>query len=241
LTDAASLLWRLALCSAFPKGQEDYIFSFWKRVLDLFRPFIGQHLSCFNDIHIMMCLSFLSTMESDDKNIFFKECQDFLSSQETYISAYQNDTTPFHKVSDLNFPFSSPSPGQAYGTAPANVWATRYLGLPACHAMLAFTQQDYKKVIDLLLPLRHHFFHMGSSHAQRDFLDWTLIEACIRENQDNLANVLLAERTQTRGTNAQAWVRYAVVLDRLGQPTAAENARLNAYQLGFGQFGQSAH
>lgn len=56
-----------------------------------------------------------------------------------------------------------------------------------------------------------------------------------------LARALLAERTAYKTGSAQAWIRYAVVLQRLGDGNAAEIAMRNSYALGIGQGGKGAH
>jgi hypothetical protein len=56
-----------------------------------------------------------------------------------------------------------------------------------------------------------------------------------------LARALLAERTALKTGSAQSWVRYAVVLERLGDETGADAARLTAHALGLGQGGKGAH
>eukprot|EP00638_Chattonella_subsalsa_P000598 CAMPEP_0117742682 /NCGR_PEP_ID=MMETSP0947-20121206/5683_1 /TAXON_ID=44440 /ORGANISM="Chattonella subsalsa, Strain CCMP2191" /LENGTH=525 /DNA_ID=CAMNT_0005559235 /DNA_START=81 /DNA_END=1658 /DNA_ORIENTATION=- len=242
LTDSASLLWRLSLCQALP---EDNTAELWESVLRLFRPFIGQHLSAFNDIHIMMCLASLASEQFEKQAQYLEEAESFLASMEEYVSKYeakeQQKTATDIEISEYSFPLSTPFPGQLYSKAPANVWVTKYLGLPACQALLAFTKGDFTTATQLLLSRRQHFQLLGSSHAQRDFLDWTLIESCLRGEQTKMASVLLAERTMQKGGNAQSWVRYATVLDDLGNATAAEQARMTAYQLGLGQAGKGAH
>ena len=56
-----------------------------------------------------------------------------------------------------------------------------------------------------------------------------------------LARALLAERTALKTGSAQAWVRYAIVLERLGDHISADMARRTAYALGIGQGGAGAH
>ena len=56
-----------------------------------------------------------------------------------------------------------------------------------------------------------------------------------------LARALLAERTALKTGSAQAWVRYAVVLERLGDHSSADIARRTAYALGIGQGGSGTH
>ncbi len=70
----------------------------------------------------------------------------------------------------------------------------RDVGLASCKAMIAFGQQRYGDVIKALLPIRTTAHRFGGSHAQRDILTQTLIEAAIRARNIGLATNLIAER-----------------------------------------------
>jgi tetratricopeptide (TPR) repeat protein len=54
---------------------------------------------------------------------------------------------------------------------------TRQLGLPACQALAAFGRGDYTLAITLLASLPAHVHRLGGSHAQRDVLHLTLLQA----------------------------------------------------------------
>jgi len=77
----------------------------------------------------------------------------------------------------------------------------------------------------LLLPLRHAFIRMGASHAQRDIFHQYLLEAAIAGGRLALARALLSERTLAKPHSLGSWMRYATVLDQLGEPEAASAAR----------------
>jgi tetratricopeptide (TPR) repeat protein len=81
----------------------------------------------------------------------------------------------------------------------------REVGLNAAKAMLAFARQDYASVIEQLMPVRDVSSRFGGSHAQRDVLTLTLIEAAIRGNRQSLARHLLAERTVAKTQSALGW------------------------------------
>lgn len=68
------------------------------------------------------------------------------------------------------------------------------VGIATCTAMIAFGQQAYQQVIELLLPIRTIAHRFGGSHAQRDILTQTLIEAAIRGGDMQLATNLISER-----------------------------------------------
>lgn len=75
-----------------------------------------------------------------------------------------------------------------------NAGFVREVGRAATLAMRAFGDGDYAQTIDLLRPIRHSAHRFGGSHAQRDLIDLTLIEAARRAGQSQLAAALVAER-----------------------------------------------
>jgi hypothetical protein len=70
----------------------------------------------------------------------------------------------------------------------------REVGLSAARAMQAFGDSRHTEVVELLRPLRSVAHRFGGSHAQRDLIDLTLIEAALRAGQTPLARALAAER-----------------------------------------------
>jgi hypothetical protein len=76
----------------------------------------------------------------------------------------------------------------------SNVAMTAEVGLPVCAAILAFAEERYGDVVELLHPIRSVVHHFGGSNAQRDAIARTLLEACIRDGQHNLARALVSER-----------------------------------------------
>ena len=75
-----------------------------------------------------------------------------------------------------------------------NASFTREVGHPATQAIKAFGDGNYAETVRLLRPVRSYAHRFGGSHAQRDVLDLTLIEAARRGGQENLAAALVAER-----------------------------------------------
>lgn len=75
-----------------------------------------------------------------------------------------------------------------------NAMMSRDVGLPVADALIAFAQADYGTVIDLLLPVRLIAHRFGGSHAQRDVIGLTLIEAALRAGRASLAQALTNER-----------------------------------------------
>lgn len=82
----------------------------------------------------------------------------------------------------------------ALDRAGSNTAMTRVVGLPVCHALYAFGRGDYAATVDLLRPVRNIAARFGGSHAQRDLLDLTLIEAARRDGQNSLVRALAHER-----------------------------------------------
>src|SRR5690606_17508386 len=75
---------------------------------------------------------------------------------------------------------------------------TREVGHPVTLAILAFGEGDYAETVRLLRPIRHIANRFGGSHAKRDFIDLTLIEAAMRAGNGPLARALSAERHDAR-------------------------------------------
>ena len=71
---------------------------------------------------------------------------------------------------------------------------TREVGYPAARAIQAFGDGNYGETVALLRPIRSYSHRYGGSHAQRDLIDLTLVEAAARAGQEKLAAALRAER-----------------------------------------------
>lgn len=82
-----------------------------------------------------------------------------------------------------------------------NVMFTRGVGAPVTRAIKAFAEGDYAESVRLLRPVRNSAHHFGGSHAQRDLIDLTLIEAALRAGQFALARALAAERADLKPTS----------------------------------------
>jgi len=86
----------------------------------------------------------------------------------------------------------------ALGTTLDNGAFTREVGHAATLAIQAFGDGDYARAATLLRPVRSGANRFGGSHAQRDLLDLTLIEAAARSGDQPLAAALAAERLALR-------------------------------------------
>ncbi|HEY6725304.1 MAG TPA: tetratricopeptide repeat protein [Polyangiaceae bacterium] len=94
-----------------------------------------------------------------------------------------------------------------------NAVITREVGLPACRGLVAFARGEYAATVDALFPIRPYAHRFGGSNAQRDLLDWTLIEAATRAGQRSLAEALINARAAER-PRAISPVRMRLELER---------------------------
>jgi hypothetical protein len=81
------------------------------------------------------------------------------------------------------------------------------LAVPLIEGMHAFVQEDYRRTIERIEPLRARIIAIGGSRAQRDVYHDTLLEACLRAGDDTRAERLLADRIARRPDHH--WTRRA--------------------------------
>jgi hypothetical protein len=88
---------------------------------------------------------------------------------------------------------------------------TAEVGEAATRAVQAFVAGEHAAVVALLRPVRSGAHRFGGSHAQRDLLDLTLIEAALRGGDRPIAAALAAERAALRPASplAQRFVARA--------------------------------
>jgi hypothetical protein len=79
---------------------------------------------------------------------------------------------------------------------------TLEVGHAATRAVQAYAHGDFAAAVQLLRPIRNKAHRFGGSHAQRDLLDQTLIDAARRDGQAALAQALLAERESAQARAA---------------------------------------
>ena len=88
-----------------------------------------------------------------------------------------------------------------------NAMFTREVGAMATQGFVAYAQQDWVRALDLLRPIRSHSHRFGGSHAQRDIIDLTLIDAASRAGQSALLSALKTERQTLAEQRRPACVR----------------------------------
>jgi tetratricopeptide (TPR) repeat protein len=78
----------------------------------------------------------------------------------------------------------------------------RSVGIPVVEGLAAFNHSAYTEAVKLLLQVRFDLWQIGGSYAQRDVVNWTLMEAAIRAGQRDVALSLAYERLGTRPRSA---------------------------------------
>jgi hypothetical protein len=89
--------------------------------------------------------------------------------------------------------------------ADTNAAMTREVGLPVCRGLQAFHHGRYSLAVELLMPVRKLAHRFGGSHAQRDLLNLTVIEAALRAGDYRLARALVAERVDLKPGSPFNW------------------------------------
>jgi len=112
-----------------------------------------------------------------------------------------------------------------------NVGMTRDVGIPVAEAIVAFGEGRYDDVVERLLPIRYVVNRFGGSHAQRDAVQRTLLEAALRSGRQDLARALLSERLGVNPCSPYAWLKQAELSDAVGEAAAAAAARSRAASL----------
>jgi tetratricopeptide (TPR) repeat protein len=87
---------------------------------------------------------------------------------------------------------------QALARDDDNAVFTREVGGPVAQAIGAFAAGDFTRSAQLLRAIRSRASRFGGSHAQRDVIDLTLLEAARRGGQETLASALAFERLCVR-------------------------------------------
>jgi hypothetical protein len=108
---------------------------------------------------------------------------------------------------------------------------TSAVGLPVCRSLLHFATGSYEQVLEALLPIRTRIHEFGGSHAQRDAVERTLLEAAIRAGRTDLASALVSERLALRDCSTYAWSKRALLLAAAGNTVGAAAATTREQEL----------
>lgn len=109
-----------------------------------------------------------------------------------------------------------------------NAMMARDVGVPLARAIHAFGVGRYDECLDLLLPIRTRVQRFGGSHAQRDVVHLTLVEAAVRAGRSSLAQALVAERTELKPSSPFNWLLASRAHSLAGDAVAAARAERNA-------------
>lgn len=94
---------------------------------------------------------------------------------------------------------------QAASAVTLNGMMSREVSRPLARGFAAFGQGRYIEAAQEIVAARDGAWRFGGSHAQRDIINLTLIEAALRSKQNNLARHYIAERTAARPASALGW------------------------------------
>jgi hypothetical protein len=83
---------------------------------------------------------------------------------------------------------------QAANRHDSNGMMSREVGVPMARALSAFERRDYELAIEDLLRVRCYAHRFGGSHAQRDVLNLTCLEAALRGGRRSVVRALAQER-----------------------------------------------
>jgi tetratricopeptide (TPR) repeat protein len=93
--------------------------------------------------------------------------------------------------------------------AHANAAMAREVGLPVARGIVAFAAGHHDRALAELEPVRDVAHRFGGSHAQRDLLTLTIIEAALRGGRPSVARHYLGERNVQRPGSALGWRLHA--------------------------------
>ena len=108
---------------------------------------------------------------------------------------------------------------------------TARIGLPVCRAIVASGRGRYRGAVEQLMPIRYNLNEFGGSHAQRDAVLRTLLEAALRGGQLELAERLVAERLTVKPGSPYNWLKRSQVVRAEGDEVAAGEAEGHAIGL----------
>ena len=132
-----------------------------------------------------------------------EECADYVGVEAQGRAAVElepRDGWEQHAVAHVMEMQCRQADGIAWMRANPDAWSTDsfFKVHPLTLAIKAFGEARYGETVRLIRPVREIAHRFGGSHAQRDLLNLTLIEAALRSGQQALAAGLCAERLTTR-------------------------------------------
>ncbi|WP_454828219.1 tetratricopeptide repeat protein [Pseudoxanthomonas wuyuanensis] len=88
-------------------------------------------------------------------------------------------------------------------------WMAAEVGVPLLRGLVQYAEADFAGATEQLLGVREHSHKFGGSHAQRDIIELTLLDAAVRAGHKPLARHLLNERLLTKSQSplTEHWAR----------------------------------
>ena len=117
---------------------------------------------------------------------------------------------------------------KAANGAGTNAMMAREVGLPLARGIAAFGRGRYAEAIEQIAQARPHAQRFGGSHAQRDIVQLTLLEAAMRSGNGALARALASERTDVKRTSPFNWRMLGRAYELQGRAGDALQAREQA-------------
>ncbi len=114
------------------------------------------------------------------------------------------------------------------GDVDTNAHVTRDVGLPIARAIVALVEGRNAEAAAHLMPIRSRTHRIGGSHAQRDLLQLTCLEAALRDGDAPLARALANERTEQKPASPFNWRLTARALAAAGDAQGAKSAHEHA-------------
>lgn len=111
-----------------------------------------------------------------------------------------------------------------------NAMMSREVGVPVARALCAFHAGRYSECAELLLDVRPSAHRFGGSHAQRDLLHLTMVEAALRAGNAPLATALASERTELKPSSPFNWRLAARAFELARDEERARRAQGRAAQ-----------
>ena len=115
--------------------------------------------------------------------------------------------------------------------AVTNYGMTARIGLPVCRAVVAFGAGRYDESVAQLMPIRHNLNEFGGSHAQRDAVLRTLLEAALCGGRYDVAELVLGERITVRPGSPYNWLNRSRLARATGDEAQAAEAERHAEEL----------
>jgi hypothetical protein len=249
-----------------PPSESEAPVTRWSEVARRIRPFVGGHVTPFNDVHVALAL-----VAAGDAPALAAHLAGMAALAERCVAdvqavavaadvaalpgrlpaalrqaehAYCRPPLPLPPVlsverSGVDEGGLSPIERQLLASADGGVGGA-LAGLDVAHGCVAFWRGDWARATELLLRSRPHWAAVGGSASQRDVFELTLIHAAAEAGRWGVARGLLAERVgHHRFASPQAWYMLGSALTAEGDAPRGADARNRAYMLGLGSGGPS--